>query len=106
MRMIVEAGNAPVRSPDKNLVDLVLRAHRYLAQLTAKEDVTLRDVATSESVDPSEISRVLPLAFLSPKLMDQILTGTQSVTLTGQRLSRLPDLPMLWEDQHRLLATL
>lgn len=104
LRMVVDTVNAPPRAPDANLVDLVLRAHRYLARLTANDGIMLSDVAAAEGVDPSEVSRLLPLAFLSPKLVDQILTGTQPVALTGQRLSRLADLPTYWLDQHRLFA--
>ena len=65
---------------------------------------TLSDVATAERVEVSEVSRILPLAFLSPSIVDSILAGTQPVSLTAQRLSRLADLPASWRQQSELLS--
>ena len=65
---------------------------------------TLSDIAMAESVELSEVSRILPLAFLSPKIVDSILAGTQPVSLTAQRLSRIPDLSVSWHQQSKLLA--
>lgn len=50
------------------------------------------------------MSRLLPLAFLSPKITEAILTGTQPVDLTAQRLSRITNLPSAWNEQAELLG--
>ena len=92
------------REPDPGLVQLILRAHRYLALLVDGQDRTITDVAIVESVEASEVSRILPLAFLSPSIVDSILAGTQPISLTAQRLSRIPDLPASWRQQTELLA--
>jgi hypothetical protein len=103
--MVLSDANAQTRAPDPALIDLVLRAQRYLAMLTAGEGHSMTDVALTESTDLSEISRLLPLAFLSPRIVDRILVGTQPVNLTAQTLSRIADLPVSWQQQeHRLLA--
>ena len=65
---------------------------------------TITDVAAAEGVEASEVSRILPLAFLSPAIIDSILAGNQSVSLTPLRLSRLTDLPASWRQQSELLA--
>ena len=65
---------------------------------------TLSNIANAEGVELSEVSRILPLAFLSPSIVDSILAGTQPVSLTAQRLSRLADLPASWRQQSELLA--
>jgi hypothetical protein len=36
--------------------------------------------------------------------VDSILAGIQPVSLTPQRLSRIPDLPASWQQQSELLA--
>jgi hypothetical protein len=54
-----------------------LRSNRYLAD---------------DSLDPAEISRLLPLACLSPDIVEAILTGRQPANLTVERLKRLPAL--------------
>lgn len=52
----------------------------------------------------SEVSRILPLAFLAPDIVRAILVGEQPVTLTAERLKRLPSLPFDWRAQRRLLG--
>jgi DNA invertase Pin-like site-specific DNA recombinase len=105
LRMVLNDGAAPAHAPDRALIDLVLRAQHYLAMLTDGQDRSLTDVASAEGTELSEVSRLLPLAFLSPKIVDRILAGTQPVNLTAQTLSRIAGLPVSWPQQEqRLLA--
>lgn len=104
IRMVLTNGTIQGREPDDGLVQLILRAHRYLARLVDGQGRTITDVAEMESLDASEVSRILPLAFLSPSVVDSVLSGTQPVNLTRQRLSRLPDLPGSWQQQAELFA--
>lgn len=104
MRMVVANAADRHRGPDPSLTHLVLRAHRYLSLLNDGTGRALSDVAAIEGVKLSEVSRVLPLAFLSPSIVESILAGTQHVSLTAQRLLRLPDLPASWQQQSELLT--
>jgi hypothetical protein len=105
LRMVLSDPAIQTRAPDRALIDVVLRAQRYLAMLTDGEGRNLTDVSSAEGTELSEVSRLLPLAFLSPKILDSILTGTQPVNLTAQTLSRIADLPTSWHQQEqRLLA--
>jgi hypothetical protein len=97
-RIVVESTIAAGRTPDPVLVDLVGRAHLYLASLTKHPADGIAGVATRHHADRTDVGRILPLAFLSPALTQSILTGTQPVELSGRHLSRL-DLPHLWADQ-------
>ncbi|MCO5060081.1 MAG: hypothetical protein M9905_19860, partial [Rhizobiaceae bacterium] len=64
-----------------------------------------RDViATLFGVHPEDVSRLLPLAFLSPAIVDAILTGQQPADLAVRDLTRKIDLPMDWTSQHELLG--
>jgi hypothetical protein len=104
MRMVITNAAEFHREPDAALMHLVLRAQRYLATLNDGEGRTLSDVAAIEGVELSEVSRILPLAFLSPSIVDSILAGTQPATMTTQRLLRLGNLPASWRQQSELLA--
>jgi site-specific DNA recombinase len=47
----------------------------------------------------------LPLACLSPDIVEAILNGSQPANLTAERLKRrLPELPLEWSEQLRLLG--
>ena len=59
-------------------------------------------IAEAFNVDRADVGRILPLAFLSPKMLDAILTGTQPVSLTPRHLAR-NELPIGWVDQDSVL---
>ncbi len=48
---------------------------------------------------PADVSRILPLAFLAPDIVTAILDGTQPADLTAQKLKRLKDLPLDWQNR-------
>lgn len=102
MRMVIEGENQ-AQSPDPTLVNVVARAHLYLAQMTEGPDISVSDVADQFGVHRADVGRVLPLAFLAPALIDQILTGNQPADLTGRNFARL-DLPLLWSDQLQAIS--
>lgn len=61
-------------------------------------------VAKAVSLPASEVSRILPLAFLAPDIVRAILAGDQPVTLTAERLKRVPSLPCDWTAQRLMLG--
>ena len=91
-------------SRDEHLVRIVARSYKWMQQLIAGEVVSLKTLAADEGLDPAEISRLLPLACLSPDIVEAILAGRQPANLTVERLKRLPDLPLEWSKQHQLLG--
>ena len=97
-------GNTVYRRPDAGLVQLVAKAHTYLAKLTDGSERSLTQIAAECRTGLSEVSRILPLAFLAPSIVDAIMTSRQSLTLTAQQLLRLSDLPILWREQVDLLV--
>lgn len=64
-----------------------------MQKVIAGEAVPLKKLAASECLDP-EVSRLLPLACLSPDIVEAIMAGRQSPELTVERLKRLPDLSL------------
>lgn len=89
--------------PDLSLVNLVARAHYYLDRLCDRSVLSIAELAEELSVHRADISRILPLAFLSPAITDAILTGRQPADLTSRALARRADVPFLWRDQATVL---
>jgi DNA invertase Pin-like site-specific DNA recombinase len=56
------------------------------------------------SVPALKDTRILPLAFLAPDIVDAILDGRQPVELTSTRLRRHRPIPLSWQHQRRLLG--
>jgi len=50
------------------------------------------------------MSRLLPLAFLSPRIVEAILLGEQPADLSVRHLARSIDLPIGWAEQSWLLG--
>ena len=91
------------RNPDPQLVNLIARAHLYLEHLTRAPGISVGEVAERFGVHRVDVGRILPLAFLAPKAVDQILTGNQPDHISARNLAR-SDLPNLWVDQVAALA--
>jgi hypothetical protein len=64
----------------------------------------MAEVAKAVPLPVSEVSCILPLAFLAPDIVQAILSGTQPVSLSAERLKRFASLPIDWADQRRLLG--
>ncbi len=88
---------------DMALVGLIAKAHRWLDLVTTGSVSTLEGLAKAEYADPTDVSRILPLAFLAPDFVQTIVEGRHSIRLTLMRLKRLSHLPHDWTEQHKAL---
>ena len=88
--------------PDAALVDLIARAHIYLGKLNSDPPMNVSAIASTLAVDRADVGRILPLAFLSPAMLDSILNGRQPASFNARQLARA-EWPMLWDDQDALL---
>jgi site-specific DNA recombinase len=75
-----------------------------MEQLTSGNCGTLADLARRTGRAPTEISRILPLAFLAPDIVRKVLEGRQPAELTAQTLKRTKPLPVMWSEQRRRLG--
>jgi hypothetical protein len=85
------------------LVSLLADAHRWVNDLARGEAASVHDLALQKNRDPSEVSRVLPLAFLAPTIVSAILEGRQPLDITPHQLKRAV-LPLGWANQRRSLG--
>ncbi len=88
---------------DPKLVQTIRNAHRWRDLITSGNASSIDAVAESDNIPASEISRILPLAFLAPDITKSILTGNQPIDLTAERLKRVGKLPACWNEQRRVL---
>lgn len=102
-RLVIDSDSSSKREPDAKLGDVIVRAHLYLGKLTDGAGRTVAEVADLFGVHAADVSRILPLAFLAPKIVEKILNGTQPADLTIRKLARVSDLPRRWSDQEVLL---
>jgi site-specific DNA recombinase len=103
-RLVIEGQDAPLQRVDRSLIDMIARAHIYLDALTDGSGIGRKEVASRFRVHPEDVSRLLPVAFLSPRIVEAILTGQQPADLSVRHLTRAIDLPNSWAAQETLLA--
>ena len=82
---------------DNAMVKLIARGHRWHRQLFDGTHASIADIAKSENISPSFVSRILRLAYLSPTLVEAILDGKYPAHLTMKDL--MEPFPMEWERQ-------
>jgi hypothetical protein len=83
---------------------LIADAHRWIDDLAAGRASSVRDLARRNGRDAGEVSRILPLAFLAPDIVEAILEGRQPIDLTLRKLKRIGILPCRWDDQRLRLG--
>ena len=103
-KLVLTADLQTTSSPDPGLIRLIAQAHHFLEQLTNGAARSITDLAAITGTNPTEISRILPFAFLAPDITRTILEVRHPVELTARHLSRIDHLPMTWKDQRLALG--
>ena len=106
MRLVLDGpdNGARTANPDPALINAVARAHRWFKDLARGRADSLCDIAKTEGVSDRYVSRLLPLAFLAPDIVEAILAGTQPLDLTAEKLTKHTELPLSWAEQRELLG--
>lgn len=88
---------------DRTLLANIAKARRWFARLTSGEPYEA--IARAEGVSKDRVQKLIDLALLSPRIVEQVINGTQPTGLTTEYLIRHP-LPADWAEQERLIARL
>jgi site-specific DNA recombinase len=65
---------------------------------------SIQHITEREGLRSGSVSRILPLAWLAPDISTAILEGRQPPHLTAKTLRALPELPLDWAEQQRILG--
>ncbi len=103
IRLVHDNGKAAsAGTPDRGLITLIVTARRWWERLSSG-DIDIATLSQEEGVNDSWMSRLIRINFLSPRIVEAILNGTQPVTLTARWLRR-NDLPLDWDQQWEALT--
>ena len=92
------------KTVDPILISTIANAHAWFQDLASGRKSSINDIALERGLAANEISRLLPLAFLAPDIVEAITTGRQPVDLTVKRLTRCESLPLDWHQQRIVLG--
>jgi site-specific DNA recombinase len=85
-------------APDRAMLRALRNAHRWAGML--KAGIALGDIADRDGASESYVGRIIPLATLSPRIQEAIVTGTQPLELSLETLVRSRP-PLDWAEQER-----
>ncbi len=93
---------------DNKLIKSIARAYKWKIMLEGTlldkkasskiNSSSLAEIARIEKLSPAYVSKIFDLNFLSPKIIERILTGTQPRSLKLQDIIT-NDIPELWQEQ-------
>ncbi len=82
---------------DNSMVKLLVRGFRWQRMLYEGKFTSIEDLSAAEKINPSYVSRVLRLSYLSPKIVEAILDGKGPARLTMKDL--MEPFPIDWQKQ-------
>jgi hypothetical protein len=103
MRLVI-GGEVSTPKTDWTLLKAVASGHKWFNQLISGRAFFARNIAAREGVSERFVRRLIPLAFLSPTIVEAIAEGRQPVSLTAEALSRGMDIPRDWDKQFAALG--
>ncbi len=84
---------------DNSMVKLIVRGFRWQRMLYEGKFTSIEDLSAAEKINPSYVSRVLRLAFLSPKVVQAIMDGSHPAWLTMRDL--MQPFSLDWQQQEK-----
>ena len=103
-KLVLEKDVGNQRNVDPGLCQLIGNAHVWYEQLAAGDIASIRELAQRENISETEITRILPLAFLAPDIVETILDGRQPIEMTATSLRFISKLPTDWAEQRHVLG--
>jgi hypothetical protein len=88
---------------DNAMVKAIARAFRWREMLEQGEYAAVVEIADAERINESYVCRVLRLTLLAPEIVEAIVDGRQSPSITLARL--MHRLPVSWNEQRAICAS-
>lgn len=101
VRLII--GNDDKANIDKRLLREIVQARKWFEDLSSGRASSIAELARKSGCNAAHVSRRISLVFLAPDITELIVSGTQPLTLTTERLKQACPLPVSWDDQRALL---
>lgn len=92
----------PAATIDNTMIKSIARAFRWQKLLENGTYTCLDDIARSEKIGASFVSRYYRLVLLAPDIIEAILDGRQPAQLTVKNL--LKNVPIVWNRQRDFLG--
>ena len=103
MRLIIPAIALPSKG-DPTLVKVIARARAWWRDLETGAMPSIVAIARRDGITEGYVGNLLPLAFLAPSVIEEIIAGIHPASLTAEALVKHIDLPLDWDLQRTVLG--
>ncbi len=103
-RLSVAHNEQDLTRPDAALIKLVVRAFQARELFESARTPSLSAAAATMGVTSSYLGVLLRLSYIAPDIIAAILDGRQPDALNRQRLARIANLPLDWQEQRAVLG--
>jgi site-specific DNA recombinase len=103
MRLVI-SGDDLTGTTDPTLLKAIARGRKWFNELASGRAKFTQEIAAREGVNGRFVRRLIPLAFLSPAIVQAIAEGRHPANLTGEPLSRGINIPVEWARQSAALG--
>lgn len=103
MRLLVETAKPAAATVDPALLKAVARGWVWLESLIGGAANSIDAIAKQEGVTDRYVARLIRLAFLAPKIVEQIAAGEGFLDLTAEHVSEKSRIPFDWSKQRAAL---
>jgi len=84
---------------DPAMAKAIARSRRWFESIASGHATSFVQIATEEGVSDQYVGKLMPLAFLSPAIVEAVLAGDCSVGLTAEALTSRIEIPASWKTQ-------
>jgi hypothetical protein len=102
--VVAEPQSNEQTAADPALIRLLATARAANSAMHAARDMSLAEVAKAQGFTNNYFTLLLRLATLAPSIVQAIIEGRQPASLTRQRLAKITNLALDWDEQRRLLG--
>ncbi len=85
--------------PDPAILRALARAHDWAQRLTSEQVHSITQMARQDGVGASYLTRILPLGFLAPEIVERLIRGEHSTALTAEKITRGKMMGLSWKGQ-------
>ena len=96
-------GSEKGKEPNRPLIDLLAQAREVQQLVMASPELALHQLAKREGRCRKQLTKLLRISYLSPRIVEAILKGTQPKAITRKQLLGI-ELPIIWTQQEELFG--
>jgi len=104
MKMVIGGLERKPSNPDPALIKLIAKAHLLKTELEEGTIDSIKAFAIKHKIDHGDAKNLMPLSYLAPSIVEDILSGHQPEDLSARKLKYLSNLPTVWTDQRQFLG--